>query len=278
VWLEPIEPEDLEHTVQLFDAEGIEKYSKENLKYGDTASFVVEPMYYDFLITAYYDGEVKAVGKTGRTINAGANEPIAIKMEPPDEDEEPASITLEGEITIGAGSLYAVTGVVLTAIYSGTETGLSFQWYCDEAAVPEADSPVHTPETAGSYTVTVSLAGYDSKTSPAVIVVDPGTGVLEDPFIVYNVATLQKVGAGTDGWTLEAHYRQMGNIDLSGIDWMPIGPNETEPFAGTYNGGGFNIENLTINNSTGDYQGLFGFVSGADSSIANINMLCEIVL
>ena len=57
----------------------------------------------------------------------------------------------------------------LTANYTGSET-VSFQWYKDGTAISGATSDKYTPTEAGSYTVTVSTAGYTSKTSAAVTV------------------------------------------------------------------------------------------------------------
>lgn len=66
-----------------------------------------------------------------------------------------------------------------------------------------------------------------------------------------------------------ARVLQTADIDLSGIDdWTPIG-NYASPsynyFQGSYNGNGYTISNLTIKSGE-SYRGLFGYVSGKDSS------------
>ena len=94
----------------------------------------------------------------------------------------------------------------------------------------------------------------------------PGSGTREDPFKVYNIATLERVGkeTTTDGWNLSAHYLQTAHITLpepvSGNNWVRIGT-ETEPFTGSYNGGGYTIINLCIDDTT-ESQGMFGCISG----------------
>jgi hypothetical protein len=75
--------------------------------------------------------------------------------------------TLSGNITISP-SANVTTGTELTATYSGSET-VSYQWKNGTSNVG-TNSNKHTPATAGSYTVTVSAAGYVSKTSAAVTV------------------------------------------------------------------------------------------------------------
>lgn len=56
-------------------------------------------------------------------------------------------------------------------------------------------------------------------------------------------------------------YRLGADIDLSGIGWTPIGT-PSAPFTGTFDGAGYTISGLTINDNTADYRGLFGDVDG----------------
>ena len=87
---------------------------------------------------------------------------------------------LTGTITITAENDLAI-GEELTAVYTGTET-VSYQWNKDGNAIPSAVSKKYIPSVAGSYTVTVSAEGYNSKTSAAVTITDeiliPLTGTI----------------------------------------------------------------------------------------------------
>jgi hypothetical protein len=76
--------------------------------------------------------------------------------------------TLSGTITISP-STSVTTGTLLTATYLGSET-VTYQWKKNETAISAATNKTYTPPTAGSYTVTVSMTGYASKTSAAVTV------------------------------------------------------------------------------------------------------------
>lgn len=51
----------------------------------------------------------------------------------------------------------------------------------------------------------------------------------------------------------------MGDIDLAGVDWSPIGSDEI-PFTGSLNGNGFKISNLTINAADGANTGNVGII------------------
>jgi hypothetical protein len=85
---------------------------------------------------------------------------------------------LTGTVSINPSGTAAVN-TELTATYSGSET-VNFQWYKDGIAVPSATTAKYTPTTVGSYTVRVSAAGYESKTSAAIEVtaaVPSGTAI-----------------------------------------------------------------------------------------------------
>ena len=78
------------------------------------------------------------------------------------------NLDLTGTISISP-STGVITGTELTATYSGSET-VTYQWYKGGTAIDGATSARYTPAEEGSYTVTVSATGYNSKTSAAVAV------------------------------------------------------------------------------------------------------------
>jgi hypothetical protein len=79
---------------------------------------------------------------------------------------EPEPSDLEGYISITPDT-NVILGTELTANYSGTET-VSYQWKRDGTNVGTDNT--YKPTRVGEYTVTVSAAGYNSKTSAAVTV------------------------------------------------------------------------------------------------------------
>ena len=65
-----------------------------------------------------------------------------------------------------------------------------------------------------------------------------------------------------------------GNIDLAGHEWTPIGNWNDEGgtfFEGTFDGQGYTISNLYINEPAGDGVGLFGAVTNATIKGINVN-------
>ncbi|WP_256407075.1 carboxypeptidase-like regulatory domain-containing protein (plasmid) [Haloplanus ruber] len=70
---------------------------------------------------------------------------------------------------------------------------------------------------------------------------------------------------------LGAHYQLSNDIDATGTaQWNsgkgfdPVGPNESSPFVGTFDGNGYTISDLTINRPETTRVGLFGFVKGGE--------------
>lgn len=99
---------------------------------------------------------------------------------------------LAGTITITPSGTVA-TGRELTATYSGGTETVDFQWKKDGNDITSGGTgTTYTPTVVGSYAVTVSAAGYESKTSTAVTVTDPlqNWTVINAPFTghIYTIA------------------------------------------------------------------------------------------
>ena len=60
------------------------------------------------------------------------------------------------------------------------------------------------------------------------------------------------------------------NIDLTGIDWTPIGIDYNHQYTGTFNGGGHTITGLTVTGSD-QYVGLFGHI-GSGGKVMNVKL------
>ena len=87
-----------------------------------------------------------------------------------------------------------------------------------------------------------------------------------------NIATpqdLANVGKAA-GYPLNANYIQTADI-ISNGNWAPIG-STGDPFTGTYDGGGYAISGLTINQSGNDYHGLFAVI-GTYGVVKNLGIV-----
>jgi hypothetical protein len=99
-----------------------------------------------------------------------------------------------------------------------------------------------------------------------------GSGTSADPYLIDNLQNLYWIAEQTNTGNnfSEKYFLQTTNIDASetetwfcGLGWQPIGNNVT-PFKGSYDGGCFAIESLSINRTTENYLGLFGKTDGAE--------------
>ena len=191
----------------------------------------------------------------------------------------PVSIAAIAGVTAPVAGATPVTSITATAQYAG-----AVAWspaVSGAFAYATTYSAVITLTPATGYTMTgvaanfFTVAGAQTITYAAgsnmITAVFPVTAPAPDgsegnPFIVNSEATLRQVGFGTNGWTLDKCYKQTANITLNG-NWTPIG-NNTTSFTGTYDGGGYSIDNVTIS-TTASYQGLFGYI-GQKGVVRNV--------
>ena len=109
------------------------------------------------------------------------------------------------------------------------------------------------------YTYTVSLAAAK----------DPGYTVSEDgkTYEVYNAEGLKNIAElVNEEWKLGINITLTDNIDLTGIDWTPIGKDDNKAYTGTFDGNGKTITGLTVTGSD-RYTGLFGFIKGTVKNV-----------
>ena len=96
-----------------------------------------------------------------------------------------------------------------------------------------------------------------------------GDGTALNPYQITNAAQLSGIRD-----FMSSHFMLMNDITLDG-EWTPIG-DYTHPFSGSFDGQGFVISNLTINQPVADWLGLFGRTSAssaiADLGLSNVNI------
>lgn len=100
-----------------------------------------------------------------------------------------------------------------------------------------------------------------------------GSGTSGSPYIISTLNHLLWISTNPDSW--DKVFLQTSNIDASGTatwnsnsGWSLIG-NGSNPFTGTYNGGGFTISGLAISRAE-HVQGFFG--ATANASILNLTL------
>ena len=92
-----------------------------------------------------------------------------------------------------------------------------------------------------------------------------GQGTASSPYEIWNLDRLNEVRNFVGDEGAGKYFRLEKDLDLAeyleGLSWEPIG-SSTEPFKGVFLGNGKKITGMTINGSS-NYQGFFGYISGA---------------
>jgi hypothetical protein len=112
------------------------------------------------------------------------------------------------------------------------------------------------------YTYTVSLAAAED---PGYTIEGDGSYTVTTADGLKNVAKLVN-----EEWKLDINIILTNNIDLTGIDWTPIGTSFGNSYTGTFDGGGHTITGLTVT-TNGQYAGLFGCL-GKAGTVKNVVM------
>ena len=121
--------------------------------------------------------------------------------------------------------------------------------------------------TGGVFTGTVFNNGTITG-NPALIT---GSGTETDPYQISTADGLKwfrdKVNSATKTADTQICAELTEDIDLSSEEWSPIGIGEgvywgSRSYSGTFDGKGHTIKNLSIDNSSANFVGLFGYVDG----------------
>ena len=187
----------------------------------------------------------------------------------PSEDSEGPAFTVSF-VTNGGSPVTSISNVAPGSLISEPETSMDYfiveGWYKDLGL----DDPWDFSYDEVNSNLTL-YAGWDFDEGAQ------GDGLSEDtPFLVYDALTLKKVGSeptGAEAWDTYKYYLQIKDIDMTGINWIPIGP-ASNKFAGSYNGGGKTISNLKYAGDPmgGDYVGLFSSL-GDGARLENIRLV-----
>ena len=165
----------------------------------------------------------------------------------------------------------------------GGVTGLSFSGH--DAASPAAGGiktftvtvTYNGTQAFGSGTANISISGltdipdgyrYPFGTQNVNVTVTDGQAAGRAiPVTQANIEDFNTYASTANG--LQRHYKLAGNVTLSGSDnWIAIG-DDSDQFAGSFDGGGYSIAGLAIDSAASDYQGMFGYI-GAGGSVENL--------
>ena len=130
-----------------------------------------------------------------------------------------------------------------------------------------------TPGTQPYALLDVSLLLTDgSKLTASRLLEDPGyTDDGQGNYTVTSAEGLKNIAKlVNEQWNLGINITLTADIDLSGIDWTPIGIDYNHQYTGTFDGGGHTITGLTVTTSD-QYAGLFGRI-GSGGKVMNVKL------
>jgi len=101
-----------------------------------------------------------------------------------------------------------------------------------------------------------------------------GTGTPDDPYLIATAEQLNSIGHNPR--LMQAHFKVIDSIDLSGLHFWPIG-NEDYAFGGVFDGGDFTIANFTYTAVESQDVGVFRIISGAHANVQSVRLVNPLV-
>lgn len=171
-------------------------------------------------------------------------------------------------VTVKAGTQQATTDSNGNWSITGLSVAVTVSAELDDYYI--VVSGTVSPTKQVSSTSTINFTAYSETQDFA-----GGNGTQNDPYIIVTAQQLNNIRNN-----LDKHFKQIKNIDLNDLknkldplvsNWEPVGhdfPVSPRPFTGSYDGMGFEIQNMVVLSDVDDYSGFFGVVS--EANIRNI--------
>lgn len=128
---------------------------------------------------------------------------------------------------------------------------------------------------AESYSASDLIVDADAMTIEA----EPfeGDGSEDYPYKIYTPGHLANMANQINGGTTDKHYKLAANISLAGKIWIPAGYNTKHAFTGSFDGDGFTISGLYVDNASLSLNGTVGYglfgVLGQGATIKNVQVI-----
>ncbi|MGB2022028.1 MAG: LamG-like jellyroll fold domain-containing protein, partial [Flavobacteriaceae bacterium] len=172
--------------------------------------------------------------------------PIGLEASPNDQINRLSWIA-SGQDFINGYNIYAGTtsnptiliGTVSSSVSSFTHMGLTngtTYYYRVKAFDANGNESIYSSEVS-------SIPNYRPQ----------GDGSSSNPYLISSIQDLEYLTTRNDiGTTTSEYFLQINDIDLVGQNWTP----KTSDFNGKYDGGGYSINNMTINYTNNDLEGV----------------------
>ena len=175
-----------------------------------------------------------------------------------------AQLTFDYKVSSEAGSYSVYDGL---QINNGSKIGGTIDWTTHELTVNGGDTVTLSYTKDSMYDDGEDCVWLKNfAVEPAVVPTEPAKP--GDTYLIGTMAELLWFAEAVNGGQTTINGKLTANIDLNSKTWTAIGSN-TQPFAGTFDGGRYTISGLVGSN------GLFGYVA-AGGTVKNVSLDCNI--
>ena len=202
---------------------------------------------------------------------------------------EPKASLTNCTVTNSSVTAYRTVGAIVGRALSYTSAGaycnvenntaknvvVTANQYIPNGTYAEPDKAIAAGEIYGENTNNTATIQNNTSSNVSVIIINSDNNVA-----ITSVQALQSiadaVNSGENQFTGQTLVLS-GNLDLSGVNWTPIGTSQY-PFQGNFDGGNNTISNLTINSSSDSNVGLFGFTEYLRSGSGTTNLISNLTI
>ena len=116
----------------------------------------------------------------------------------------------------------------------------------------------------GSDSMEILIEDADDESSSQILIganALSGDGTEQSPYLIDTEEELRALAEKSQSQRITSWISLQNNIELTSENWVPIG-NSSYPFSGVFDGGGYAIRGLVLNDTSYSYAGLFGCNEG----------------
>ncbi len=187
-----------------------------------------------------------------------------------------SSISISGQSVLSPESNYNYTCTADYSDGSSADITNAVKWQSTSSEAAMAPDGTLTTGAVGSNTDVGIKAVYNNLHSvvfDAVIHLEKysgGDGTPLLPYLIGTAADLALLCQSQGDWG--GSFLLTADIDMTAAAFTPIGTDWEAPFSGSFDGGGYEIRNLSINAAQTDYVGLFGILD-FDAEVTRLGLL-----
>lgn len=214
----------------------------------------------------YFEGWCDGVATASRT-DTNVTENIAVTATFAKKEYQvnlvAAPVTGGGTVTGGGVYVHGSDVTVSAAVYGSGD--FQFEKWTENGSSVSTDPSISFVATKDRFLVANYKENVDDEDPDLGGLFSGGDGTQGDPYRISSSAHLDNIR-----FHLNSYFKLANDINLSGVDWIPIG-SDSSPFTGHLDGNGNTINNLSIDRDNSNKVGLFGTID-APATITDVKL------